>query len=131
MIVVDSSVWIDYFKGTANRETDRLDALLGSEPLAVGDIILAEVLQGFRDDADYRTAKSLMSTLTQVEMLGVDNALKCADNYRVLRKRGITVRKTIDVFIATYCIENACPLLFQDKDFLPFVKHLKLCSVAS
>jgi predicted nucleic acid-binding protein len=127
--VVDSSVWIDYFNGVASSETDQLDALLGVDPLAVGDVILAEVLQGFRSDADYKMAKSLMSSLIVVEMLGEANAIKCAENYRDLRKRGITVRKTIDVLIATYCIENKCSLLFQDKDFLPFVEHLGLLPV--
>lgn len=129
MIVVDSGVWIDYFNGTASQATDKLDALLGVEPLAVGDVILAEVLQGFRSDADYRTAKHLMTALTVVEMLGEARAIKCAENYRSLRKRGITVRKTIDVFIATYCIEAKCPLLFQDRDFLPFVEHMGLKAV--
>jgi hypothetical protein len=128
VILVDSSVWIDYFNGVASLETDKLDALLGVVPLAVGDVILAEVLQGFRSDADYKTAKSLMRSLIIVEMLGEANAIKCAENYRALRKRGVTIRKTIDVFIATYCIENKCPLLFQDKDFLPFVEHLRLLS---
>lgn len=126
MIVVDTSVWIDYFNGVACPETDHLDALLGVEPIAIGDVILAEVLQGFRSDADYATAKALMTALTVVEMLGAANAIRCAENYRVLRKRGITVRKTIDVFIATYCIVNACPLLFRDADFKPFVEHLGL-----
>jgi predicted nucleic acid-binding protein len=129
VIVVDSSVWIDYFNGVASPETDKLDSLLGVEPLAVGDVILAEVLQGFRSDADYKTAKSLMTALTIVEMLGERNAIQCAENYRTLRKRGVTTRKTIDVFIATYCIENQCWLLFQDKDFLPFVEHLGLQAV--
>lgn len=126
MIVVDSSVWIDYFNGVICAETDKLDSLLGLEPLAVGDVILAEVLQGFQRDADYKTAKHFMSSLIVLEMLGERNAIKCAENYRFLRKRGITIRKTIDVFIATYCIENKCILLFQDKDFLPFVAHLGL-----
>ncbi|MBU2755344.1 PIN domain nuclease [Acidithiobacillus sp. CV18-2] len=129
MIVVDSSVWIDYFNGVASRETDTLDALLGVEALAVGDVILAEVLQGFRSDADYKIAKSLMSSLIVVEMLGEANAIKCAEHYRALRKRGVTIRKTIDVFIATYSIENQCPLLFQDQDFLPFVEHMSLLPV--
>jgi predicted nucleic acid-binding protein len=129
MIVVDSSVWIDYFNGVVSPTTDKLDDLLGIEPLAVGDVILAEVLQGFRSDTDYQAAKRLMSSLFMVNMLGEANAIKCADNYRALRKRGVTVRKTIDVFIATYCIENKCPLLFQDKDFLPFVEHLGLFPV--
>lgn len=129
MIVVDSSVWIDYFNGVPNQATDKLDSLLGFEPLAVGDVILAEVLQGFRSDADYKTARNLMNSLIVVEMLGKANAIKCAENYRALRKRGITARKTIVVFIATYCIENRCALLFQDKDFLPFVEHMGLLPI--
>jgi predicted nucleic acid-binding protein len=129
VIVVDSGVWIDYFNGVASPATDRLDALLGVEPLAVGDVSLAEVLQGLRSDADYRTARSLMSSLIVVGMLGEANAIRCADNFRALRKRGVTIRKTIDVFIATYCIENKCPLLFQGQDFLPFVEHLGLVPV--
>lgn len=131
MIVVDSSVWIDYFNGVSSPATDKLDRLLGIEPLAVGDVILAEVLQGFRSDAHYEIAKSLMSSLIVVEMLGEAHAIRCADNDRALRKRGVTVRKTIDVFIATYCIEAKCPLLFQDEDFLPFVEHLGLVSAIS
>jgi predicted nucleic acid-binding protein len=126
MILVDSSVWIDYFNGVASPATDTLDSLLGIEPIAVGDIILTEVLQGFRSDADYKTAKKLMTSLVILDMLGESNAIKCADNYRALRKRGLTIRKTIDVVIATFCIENKLPLLFQDKDFLPFVEHLAL-----
>jgi len=84
------------------------------------------VLQGFRSDADFKTATSLMNSLMVVEMLGEANAIKGADNYRALRERGMTIRKTIDVFIATYCIADKCPLLFQDKDFLPFVEHTGL-----
>lgn len=126
MIVVDSSVWIDYFNGVDSRTTDRLDALLGVEPLAVGDLILTEVLQGFRNDAHYRTAKELMTSLTVFELLGQALAIKSADNYRVLRARGITVRRTVDVIIATYCIERELPLLFEDKDFLPFARELGL-----
>ena len=126
MIVVDSSVWIDYFNGVDSAASERLDALLGAEPLAVGDLILTEVLQGFRSDADYRTAKDLMTSLTVLEMLGQKVAIRSAENYRSLRSRGITVRRTVDVIIATYCIEHGLPLLFEDKDFVPFVRHLGL-----
>ncbi|MGH8189976.1 MAG: type II toxin-antitoxin system VapC family toxin [Rhodanobacteraceae bacterium] len=129
MIIVDSGVWIDYFNGVASRETDTLDALLGSESLAIGDVILAEVLQGFRTDAEFETARRLMGSLTVVAMLGEANAVKCAKNYRALRRRGITVRKTIDVFIATFCIESQWPLLFRDRDFRPFVAHMGLLAV--
>ncbi len=126
MLLVDSSVWVDYFNGRITEETDRLDALLGTEPVAIGDLILAEVLQGCRDDADHATAKRLMTSLTIYDLLGATLALKTADNYRALRKRGVTVRKTTDAIIATFCIESGIPLLYSDRDFDPFVKHLGL-----
>lgn len=126
MVIVDSSVWIDYFNGRDIPEVVKLDRLLETELLGVGDLILAEVLQGFRQDKDYQTAKRLLTSLTVLEMLGVEMALKSADNFRDLRKKGITVRKTIDVMIATFCIENGHELLFSDKDFTPFVEHLGL-----
>ena len=131
MILVDSSVWIDYFNGRDTPETSELDSLLGIKPIAIGDIILTEVLQGFRNDEDYKTAKSLLTSLNIFELLGEKMALKSADNYRLLRKQGITIRKTADVIIASFCIEYNLPLLFSDKDFLPFVKHLKLVSACS
>lgn len=126
MIVVDSSVWIDYFNGVDSEASEKLDMLLGVEPLAVGDLILTEVLQGFRSDAHYKTAREVMNSLTVFGMLGHKMAIKSADNYRSLRARGITVRRTVDVIIATYCIEHDLPLLFEDKDFLPFVRNLGL-----
>lgn len=128
MILVDSSVWVDYFNGRLTRETDYLDSLLGVEPVAIGDLILAEVLQGFRLDADYESAKELLRGLTLYDLLGADLAVKTADNYRALRKKGITVRKTSDAIIATFCIERRTPLLYSDRDFDPFVKHLSLKS---
>ena len=126
MILVDSSVWVDYFNGRATRETDYLDTLLGTEPVAIGDLILAEVLQGFRSDADFAAAKELMACLTLYDLLGATLALKVAENYRALRKRGVTVRKTADTIIATFCIDRGIPLLYSDRDFDPFVKHLGL-----
>jgi len=126
MILVDSSVWIDYFNGHDTPQTERLDSLLGSELLGIGDLILTEVLQGFREDRDYQTAKQLLTSLTIFSLLGIELAIKSADNFRSLRKRGITVRKTADVIIATFCIENNYSLLFTDKDFLPFVDYLGL-----
>jgi len=128
MILVDSSVWVDYFNGQATRETGFLDTLLGVEPVAIGDLILAEVLQGFRSDADYETAKGLLTSLTMYELLGVGMALKVAENYRTLRKKGITVRKTADTIIATFCIEYGFPLLYSDRDFEAFVRRLGLKS---
>ncbi len=129
MILVDSSVWIDYFNGRDTPQTAKLDELLGVELLGIGDIILTEVLQGFRTDKDYRTAKRMLTSLTIFNMLNLEIAIKSADNFRELRKQGITIRKTVDVIIATFCLENDHSLLFSDKDFLPFVERLGLSSV--
>lgn len=126
MIMVDSSVWIDYFTGVLNKQTVTLDKILGLRPIAVGDLILTEVLQGFRRDQDYEIAKTLFDDLTVFEMLGKKMALKSAENFRALRIKGVTIRKTADVIIASFCIERKLPLLFSDKDFKPFVKHLGL-----
>lgn len=128
MILVDSSVWIDFFNGTENAETDKLNEVLGLEEVVIGDLILAEVLQGFRSDTDYKTAKNVLTSLAVHDLLGKELAIKSANNFRKLRKKGITIRKTADVIIATYCIENKVPLLFTDKDFMPFVKNLRLKS---
>ena len=126
MIVVDSSVWIDYFTGADNKQTNTLHNILGLKPVAIGDLILTEVLQGFRHDKDYKAARALFEDVTIFDMLGTEMALKSADNFRALRKKGMTVRKTADVIIASFCIEQKFPLLFSDKDFKPFVKHLGL-----
>ncbi len=126
MILVDSSVWIQYFNGEANPQTNYLDEILGVEPVGIGDLILLEVLQGFRSDLGYEKAKSLLMDLPVFEMLGKDQAVRTAENYRHLRKMGITVRKTIDTIIATYCISRGFPLLFTDREFEPFVKYLDL-----
>ncbi len=131
MIFVDSSVWIDFFNGKQSIETNRLDSLLGTEPIGLGDLVLIEVLQGFRHDRDYETAKELLTSLTIFDLGGLDIAVKSADNFRSLRKRGVTVRKTIDVLIATYCINNNLPLLHSDKDFEPFHLHLNLRNAIS
>ncbi len=128
MILVDSSVWIDFFNGTVCAETDKLNEILGLEEVVIGDLILAEVLQGFRSDTDYKAAKNVLTFLTVYDLLGKDLAIKSANNFRKLRKKGITIRKTADVIIATYCIENKIPLLFTDKDFVPFVDNLRLKS---
>ncbi|POP51736.1 type II toxin-antitoxin system VapC family toxin [Zhongshania marina] len=126
MILVDSSVWIDYFSGLDSPEADKLDNILGIRPVAIGDLILTEVLQGFRSDKDYKAARRVFEDVTIFDMLGEKMAIKSAENFRTLRKKGITVRKTADVIIATFCIDQKLPLLFSDKDFKPFVKHLGL-----
>lgn len=128
MILVDSSVWIDYFRGTATPQAEKLDSLLGSEPIATGDLILTEVLQGFVSDRDFNQAKKLMTSLVIVGIAGQSIAIQAAKNFRVLRSLGVTVRKTIDTVIATRCIESELPLLYSDRDFDPFVEHLGLRS---
>jgi predicted nucleic acid-binding protein len=130
LILVDSSVWIDYFNGTITPQTDQLDSLLGVESLAIGDLILTEVLQGFGSDRDFKVAEELLTSLSVVELAGEHVAIQAAKNYRSLRKRGVTVRKTVDAVIATRCIENGYELLHSDKDFEPFVQHLGLRAVA-
>ena len=130
MILVDSSVWIDYFRGVASPQVDTLDALLGTEPLAIGDLILAEVLQGFTSDRAFNQAKRLLTSLHMVEIGGVDVAIQAARHFRALRVLGVTVRKTIDTLIATRCIESGYTLLHADRDFEPYAKHLGLQVVA-
>ena len=126
MILVDSSVWIDYFRGSVTLQTEKLDELLGNEPLAIGDLILTEVLQGFVDEGAFNEAKKLLTALRVVELGGREVAIQAARNFRELRKRSVTVRKTIDTVIATRCIESGYDLLHSDRDFDPFVKHLGL-----
>lgn len=128
MILVDSSVWIDYFRGTATPQAEKLDSLLGNTPIATGDLMLTEVLQGFISDRDFNQARKLMASLVVVDLVGQATAIQAARNFRVLRSLGITMRKTIDTIIATYCIENGLPLLYSDRDFDPFVMHLGLRS---
>lgn len=128
MILVDSSVWIDYFRGNATPQAERLDTLLGVEPLLTGDIILAEVLQGFTSDRDFNVGLRLMGSLDQINIGGRDVAIQAARNFRNLRGKGVTVRKTIDTLIATRCIEDGLALLYSDRDFDPFVEHLGLSS---
>lgn len=128
MILVDSSVWIDYFRGTQTPQTEKLDELLSSEPIAVGDLILTEVLQGFGSERDFNEAKRLLTSLLVVELGGRDIAIQAARNFRILRAQGVTIRKTIDTVIATRCIESGFTLLHSDRDFDPFVQHLGLRS---
>jgi hypothetical protein len=126
LILVDSSVWIDYFNGAITKQTGRLDGLLGREPLAIGDLILTEVLQGFADEREFNQARKLLTSLMVVELGGLEIAIQAAKNFRTLRRLGLTVRKTIDTVIATRCIESGYDLLHNDKDFDPFAKHLGL-----
>ena len=126
MIFLDSTVLIDYFNGTNNWQVDVLDSILGRELVVIGDYVLTEVLQGFRSDKEYKKAKTILLSFPCFDIGGKEMALQSAKNYRYLRKKGVTVRKTIDSMIATFCIENKLTLLHNDKDFQTFVKHLKL-----
>jgi predicted nucleic acid-binding protein len=126
VILVDSSVWIDYFRGVTTPQTDRLDRMLGAVPLAIGDLVLAEVLQGFTSKRDFEKGLQLMTSLSVIDIVGQDIAVQAARNFRTLRAHGVTVRKTIDTLLATRCIEDEHDLLYSDRDFDPFVEHLGL-----
>jgi len=126
LILVDSSVWIDYFQGKVTAQTERLDKLLGNEFLAIGDLILTEVLSGFANERDFKRARKMLPSLTVVELGGLEIAIQAARNIRALRARGITIRKTIDTIIATHCIESGYDLLASDRDFDGFAKYLGL-----
>ncbi len=129
MILADSSVWIDYFNGRTSPETDALDTLLGQQLILTGDLILAEVLQGFRREKDYRIALELFEAIELRNLAGRDIALQAAKNYRALRAKGITPRKTIDMIIGTYCIAHDIPLLHADRDFDVLEAELGLTAV--
>jgi predicted nucleic acid-binding protein len=126
MLVVDTTVWIDYFNGTITPETNYLDRVLSEEPILVGDLILTETLQGFRSEREFKRAETALAKFEQREMVNARLALQSACNYRALRKKGVTVRKTIDCLIATFCIEENHTLLHCDNDFDGFEKHLGL-----
>jgi len=126
LILVDSSVWIDYFRGVATAQAEKLDRLLGHEPLAVGDLMLTEVLQGFAQERDFNEARKLLTSLMVVELGGLEIAIQAARNFRALRNLGVTVRKTINTIIATNCIVSGYELLHNNRDFEPFVAHLGL-----
>jgi predicted nucleic acid-binding protein len=126
LILVDSSVWVDYLRGTPTPQADKLDALLGAVPLAVGDLILTEVLQGCGTDKEFNEVRRLLLSLTVIPIGGENVAIEAARNYRRLRALGLTVRKTIDTVIATRCIVDKLELLHSDRDFDPFEQHLGL-----
>ena len=126
MLVVDTSVWVDYFNGAENPQTNFLHSILDATPILIGDLILTEVLQGFRHDPDFEKVRRLLAKFTQANMVDTTLAIQSARNYRLLRQKGITVRKTIDSLIATYCIENEHELLHNDNDFDGYEKHLGL-----
>ncbi|MEO3998205.1 PIN domain nuclease [Mesorhizobium sp. CAU 1732] len=129
MIVVDSSVWIASFRGIYTPSVKHLHGIRNTGQILVGDVILLELLQGARSDNDARKIQRVMSDFTTANMMDVHIAVQAAANYRRLRELGITVRKSIDVIIATFCIENDHVLLHQDRDFHPFASHLGLRTV--
>lgn len=131
MTIVDSSVWIDYFNGNKTPQTEWLDSALGNTPVIMGDLILTEVLRGFQANKQFKVAKELLLGMPFMPMVGRVIALQSASNYRFLRRRGVTVRKTIDVIIGTFCIHYQLPLLHDDRDFDPMVKLLGLKIVAT
>ena len=126
MLLIDSTVWIDYFNGLETAQTDYLNSILETTPIMVGDLILAEVLQGFRSDADFEKARRALGKFLQASLVGPELAVQSARNYRTLRQKGITVRKTIDCLIATYCLENDLELLHNDSDFDGYEQYLGL-----
>jgi predicted nucleic acid-binding protein len=126
VILVDSSVWVDYFRSADTPQVVLLDSLFGRTRIAVGDLVVAEVLQGVRDEKEFKLVKRVFDTFTRLDLCGYDLAVKASENYRVLREKGITVRKTIDTLIATRCIEDSLTLLHSDRDFVPFAKYLGL-----
>ncbi|EHR70703.1 putative nucleic acid-binding protein [Burkholderiales bacterium JOSHI_001] len=130
MILVDSSVWIDYLRGNATPQAEKLDSLLGVAPLAIGDLILTEVLQGCSTDREFNEVRRTLSALHLITLGGPDVAVEAAKNFRRLRTLGVTIRKTVDTVIATRCIVDKLELLHNDRDFQPFADHLGLRCVA-
>lgn len=126
MILVDTSVWIDYFIGVENKQTESLDRLLSEQTVLIGDIILTEILQGFDSDKEFRLAKQALDPLDCVHLGGKSLAIKAATNFRFLRSNGITIRKTVDMLIGTWCIEHEIELLHNDNDFDQIATQLPL-----
>ncbi len=129
MIIVDTTVWIDYFRGAATPETDWLDRNLLRQRLGLTDLIFCEVLQGVRDEVAFEWVKRELLKLEVFPTGGTTLALAAAKHYRTLRAQGYTVRRTIDCLIATFCLQNGHALLHNDRDFDPFERALGLAVV--
>ena len=129
MIVVDSSVWIDFLNGRDAPHVKRLDTILGTNDVVVGDLVLCKVLQGLGSERGAKEIETRLRAFAIVSMVGEMNAVAAARNFRYLRSRGVTIRKTIDLLIGTWCIENRLPLLHNDTDFRPMARHLGLIEV--
>ena len=130
MIVVDSSVWIDFLNDRNSRQVRGLATLLGSEEIIIGDLMLCEILQGLDSESAAAEVETLLRNFEIVSMAGDAIAVVAARNFRSLRRRGITIRKTIDLLIGTWCIENERPLLHNDRDFHLMARHLGLVEIA-
>ena len=126
MILVDSSVWIDDFQSANTPQVAVLDSFFGRSPLAVGDLIAAELLQGVRDEREFNWVKRTLDAFEHIDLAGYSLAVKASENYRSLRGVGVTIRETVDTLIATRCIEDGLTLLHADRDFLPFSRYLGL-----
>jgi len=131
MILVDSSVWIDYFRGKATAQTGLLEGLLDSQEIAIGDLNFIEVLQGCRVEKDFKEVRRLLGRLELIVLGGEDVVVEAAKNFRKLRALGVTVRGTIDVLLATRCIVSGHQLLHSGRDFDAFERHLGLRCVFS
>lgn len=126
MILVDTSVWIDYFNGVENKQTENLDRILSEQSVLLGDIILAEILQGFNSDKEFQLANQALDPLDCVHLGGKSLAIKAGSNFRFLRSKGLTIRKTVDMLIGSWCIEHEVELLHNDKDFDQIATQLPL-----
>jgi predicted nucleic acid-binding protein len=126
LIVIDTSVWIDFLNGRSAPHVRRLRAALGTEEIIIGDLILCEILQGLDGERAARDVEALLRRFAVVSMVGESIAVAAAGNFRSLRRHGITIRKTIDLLIGTWCIENRLPLLHNDSDFRPMASYLGL-----
>jgi hypothetical protein len=129
MILTDSSVWIDHINHVLNEPVRRLRALIPNGPLLIGDLILCEILQGFRTESEARFAERTLRQFEEVALCSPELAVKAATNYRFLRTRGVMIRKTIDIVIGTFCIERGHSLLHSDRDFEPMERLLGLRTV--
>jgi predicted nucleic acid-binding protein len=126
VILVDTSVWIDYFNGAENKQTESLDRILSEQTVLMGDIILTEILQGFDSDKEFQLAKQALEPLDCIHLGGKSLAIKAASNFRFLRSKGLTIRKTVDMLIGSWCIEHEVELLHNDKDFDKIATQLPL-----
>ena len=129
MILVDTSVWIDHLNNAPTGQVARLRELIPTTPLLIGDLILCEILQGLRSERAARLVERGLRRFAIASLLNVNLAVRAAANYRFLRSKGATIRKTIDVIIGTFCIEYGHVLLHDDRDFEPMVRFLGLRTI--